>query len=109
MVDRMRELHRRIGVEVAGDEDKAPVWCAHLPSGELMPIHFIGTWGPFVRLTGFGVHDDECDYALIAPEQLVVTIRSVPPDSDEPRRPIGFGDWLGENDDMGDSEGDGAA
>jgi hypothetical protein len=97
MVDSLRDQHRRIMIDLGGDDDKAPAWYAHLPSGQVMPIHYIGTWGPFVRLTGFGACTDECDYALLAPEQVVVSIRSLPDDS-EPRRPIGFGDWPHEED-----------
>jgi hypothetical protein len=99
MVESMSNLHRRIAFDVGPHDDKAPEWDAHLPSGEVMPIHYVGTMGPFVRFTGFGACEGEHDYVLLAPEQVVVTIRTVPTDG-EPRRPIGFGEWPAEGDDL---------
>ena len=101
MVESMSEVHRRIAIDAGYDDDKAPEWDAHLLSGEIMPIHYIGTKGPFVRFTGFGACNGEHDYVLLAPEQVVVRIRSVPTDG-EGRRPIGFGNWPSEDDDVAD-------
>ena len=103
MVESMSEVHRRIAINDGYDDDKAPEWGAHLPSGEVIPIHYVGTQGPFIRFTGFGACNGEHDYVLLAPEQVVVTIRSVPTDG-EGRRRIGFGDWPPESDDTGESD-----
>jgi hypothetical protein len=52
-----------------------------------------GDWrarGPLVRFIGFEASEDACDYALVAPESVAITIKSLPPDSPEPRMRIGF-------------------
>ena len=85
----LRELHARLehGARAEGKgPESLPAWHLHLPSGEVLRVKWIGTLGPFVRFVGM----DDATAMLIAPEAVSITIDPIPPDSDEPRIPIGF-------------------
>ena len=83
---------RRIAIDCGHDDNKAPAWFAHIPGGETMRIAYIGSWGPLVRFTGFDGTEGRYDHAFVSPDAVAISIRSLPPGSDEPRG-IGFGDW----------------
>ena len=90
LVNASVDQHQRIAIDLDHDQDLAPLWVLHLPSGGRFRIKSIGVRGPLVRFIGFGASATECDYVLAAPESVVISILSLPPDSDEPRTPIGF-------------------
>ena len=90
LVTALRAQHERIAIDLDRNDEKAPGWFLHLPSGGVMPIHLITSRGPLVRVTGFAAGQDAVDFVMLAPECVVTSIRSLAPD--EPRRPIGF-EW----------------
>ena len=89
MFEALSQMHARQVLDAQREgrgEETLPAWHAHLPSGVLFRIKWIGTYEPFVRFIG---PDDETAVVL-APESVVVECTPVSPESDDPRVPIGF-------------------
>jgi hypothetical protein len=89
VLEELRELHRRIAVELGHDEEKAPTWFAHVPGMGPIPIRYIGVWRGFVRFTGFAADETTCDYVLVRPDNVMVSIATLPPEQ-EPKPFLGF-------------------
>ena len=73
----MQDLHERIKRDLGPDDRDAPLWRLHLPSGEEFRIRLIGVEGPLVRFAGFWSSGSTVDFALVAPEAVVVTLETV--------------------------------
>ena len=87
--DKLKELYERLVGDAEADgrgPETLPAWYAHLPSGRLFRIKRISTFGPFIRF----IAPDDKTVVLIAPESVAVTVAPIPPESDEPRFPLGF-------------------
>lgn len=89
IVEALKRQHERIAIDLERDDQKAPAWFAHLPSGDVFPIRFISTRGPLVRFTGYDASETDCDYVLVAPESVIVQIKTLPPET-EPKPFLGF-------------------
>jgi hypothetical protein len=87
-----KELERRQRVIETQVESEAelPAWFLETPSGPYR-IELVGFDEPFVRFVGYGASDaDVYDMHLVAPSSVSIHIVTLPPDSPEPRRPVGF-------------------
>jgi hypothetical protein len=89
VVDALKQQHERIAIDLGRDDEKPPAWFAHLPSGVVFPIRLIGTRGPLVRFTGYDADETDCDHVLVAPESVVVQIKTLLPET-APKPFLGF-------------------
>lgn len=89
IVDELRAQHERIAIDLDRDDEKAPTWFAHVPGMDSFPVRFIGTWKSFVKFTGFGADETTCDYVLVAPDNVIVSIATLPA-QEEPKPFLGF-------------------
>jgi hypothetical protein len=74
VVDELQAEHERIAIDLERDDEKAPTWFAHVPGMDPFPIRLIGVWRTFVKFTGFGADETNCDYILVQPDNVVISI-----------------------------------
>jgi hypothetical protein len=85
----LRTQHRSLVVYFGHDDAKAPGWFLHLPSGEVLRIRRFEADEPLLRVWGSDASKDVVDVVLIAPESVVISIKTLT-DEDE-RFEIKFG------------------